>query len=246
MIVYALADLHLSRTVNKPMDCFGAKWAKHDAKIDRSLRARLQADDLLLIPGDISWAMRSAEAVEDLRFIDAWPGRKVLMRGNHDYWWGSGQKVRRLCAEHGLGSIDVLHHDALLYETNSLSLVICGTRLWLAKVEQKTANDREIYQSEIRRLERSLIAAQQFEKQAQAQGKTVKKIVMLHYPPIHPQEMRNEVTGLLEAYNCPLVLYGHLHGLGHRQIIEGYHHGIEYSCVASDYLNFEAKQILEL
>ncbi len=238
--VWAIGDLHLSfGTPNKEMDLFGPEWKNHADKIKASWDSSIAADDIVLIPGDISWAMRLEEAMPDLRWIDERPGVKILIKGNHDYWWSTTSKLRQALPK----SIRVIHNDAICID----NIAIGGARLWespdinvsgiiamkptsapyQAKDEEK---NREIFQRELGRLEASL---RQLPKEAPV------KIVMTHYPPIGANLLPTQASALFEQYGVHLVVFGHLHSLRpNLGPLFGTARGVHYSLCSCDYLNF--------
>lgn len=249
MAVWAIADLHLSFGVpNKQMDVFGPQWKDYTAKIEKNWRDSIDAQDLVLIPGDISWAMAIEDVRPDLDWIDRLPGTKVLIKGNHDYWWSSLSKLKQ-----------VLPPTCHLIQNNSWTwqdISIAGTRLWdvpglnfshvidfkkqdCVKVltENDESSDREkIYQRELGRLETSLKSMNPLAK---------KRIVMTHYPPIGPELQETEASRLLEKYKVDVCVFGHLHNVKPGMQLFGTHHGIRYYLTACDYLeNFKPLCIL--
>ncbi len=223
MRVFALADLHLGDAVNKPMDIFGPLWERHAERIDRNWRARVAPDDWVLVPGDISWAMKLEEALPDLRFIDALPGRKILLKGNHDYWWVSRGKVEAVLPP----SLRLLQNDALdLGE----GIGVAGTRGWSPpEAPRSTPEDRKIYDRELLRLELSLKAAA---------GRFDRLVAMLHYPPVYRGLGDTGFVPLLRAAGVRVCVYGHLHGGDHRYAVSGERDGIRYCFVAADAVDF--------
>lgn len=224
MSLYVIADLHMPGGADKSMDIFGANWEGHVEKIFEDWRERVSAEDTVLIPGDISWAMYIQDAMEDLRRIGELPGRKVLLKGNHDYWWSSLTKVREAMAP----GMHVIQHSAL----DLGDCVVCGTRGWICPGcgESLTAEDEKIYHRECLRLELALQEAA-----AAANGRPI--IVMMHYPPLYQQNLDTGFTEIIEKYPVYCCVYGHLHGKGIAVRFEGEHHGIQYmltSCDASD------------
>ncbi|HEU4965280.1 MAG TPA: metallophosphoesterase [Bacilli bacterium] len=224
MNIYAIGDLHLSFANPKPMDIFGDNWTDHPEKIRQAWLERVTADDVVLLPGDISWAMSLDEAKQDLDYVADLPGRKVMIRGNHDYWWSTVSKVRKALDP----SIQVLQNDSL-----SLGdITIAATRGWDCPGSyQFDEHDRQIYEREIGRLKLSLDHAMQHG------GERI--WVMLHYPPTNEKHQASGFLEVLHQYPVEKVVYGHLHGAGgHRHALEGVHDGIEYHLVACDYLDF--------
>ena len=222
MAVFAIADFHLPGRSEKPMDIFGDHWQNHFEKISRLWQQMIAPQDVVLIAGDISWAMQLEDALPDLQAIAALNGQKVLVRGNHDYWWSSLKKIRA-CLPDGLY---VLQNDAIKLG----DYVICGTRGWnLPDAEQSGSEEQKIYQRELLRLELSLKAAQ---KLGGAQ------FAMLHFPPLAGDGLSTGFTELLERYQVPHVIYGHLHGAGISGAFQGEKNGVTYHLTSCDALHF--------
>ena len=221
-MIYALADPHLGHAVDKSMDIFGPRWERHAERMAEHWTATVGADDWVLLPGDISWAMKLEDAVSDLRFLDALPGRKVLLKGNHDYWWTSRAKVEAMLPP----SMQLLQNDSVdLGE----GIGLVGTRGWTPPdAPRATEQDEKIYLREVQRLELSLKTAQGYEH----------LIAMLHYPPIYEGLGETAFVPLLKAAGVKVCLYGHLHGPDHRYAVDGMRDGIRYQFVAADALDF--------
>lgn len=227
MKIYSIADLHMDDKKEKPMDIFGDNWKNHEEKIIQSWKETINDDDLILIPGDISWAIKLDGAYEDLIKIDQLKGIKVIIRGNHDYWWSSKTQLNKL----GLDSIRFIINDC--YESDTIG--VYGTRGWISRDERNfTEKDEKIFKRELLRLENSL-------KSSRLQVGT--KIVMIHFPPFNNDGSVNEFVELMIKYDIDICLYGHLHGEGHNFIKESIIEGIRFHCVSSDYLNFKLKEI---
>ncbi len=235
MSVFAIADLHLSLTTNKPMDVFGAGWQDYVQRLEEAWRDVVKSEDTVLIPGDISWGISMEEALADLTFLDRLPGLKILSKGNHDYWWGTNKKVEDFMAEHGLHTMKVLKNNGFVVE----NVLVAGTRGWLLpeNPESKEA-DQKIYVREVGRLERSLADAA-----TKCNGENLMKVAMLHYPPIYDPNRENGFTTALERHNIDLCIYGHLHGRGHLKAYNGEKNGVKYQLVAADYLHFKPVKI---
>lgn len=235
MSVFAIADLHLSLTTNKPMDVFGAGWQDYVARLEEAWRDAIGPEDTVLIPGDISWGISMEEALADLTFLDQLPGMKILSKGNHDYWWGTNKKVEDFMAEHGLHTMKVLKNNGFVVE----NVLVAGTRGWLLpeNPESKEA-DQKIYVREVGRLERSLADAA-----AKCEDENLMKVAMLHYPPIYDPNRENGFTTALEHHHIDLCIYGHLHGRGHLKAYNGEKNGVKYQLVAADYLHFKPVKI---
>ena len=226
MHIYAIADLHLSLTSEKPMDVFGETWRGHAEKLERNWRERVQDDDLVLIPGDISWAMQLSAALPDLSFIGDLPGKKILLKGNHDYWWSAIGRVRSVLP----AGMRAIQNDSIVEG----GVGICGTRGWLCPGSNNfSAEDQKIYSRELDRLTLSLNSLPEVET----------KIAMLHFPPFADKEKGSGFTERLEAAGVQIAIYGHLHGEANRYAFEGERNGITYHCVAADKLDFAPKRI---
>ena len=226
MRIYAIADLHLSLASEKPMDVFGEAWRDHAERIERNWREMVRENDLVLIPGDISWAMQLTAALPDLSFIGRLPGKKILLRGNHDYWWSAIGRVRASLP----AGMRALQNDSFVEG----GVGICGSRGWLCPGSSNfSADDEKIYQRELDRLTLSL----------RSLPETETKIAMLHYPPFSDRDRSSGFTELLEQAGVQIAVYGHLHGEANRYAFEGEKNGVVYHCVAADKLNFMPKQI---
>ena len=223
MSIFAIGDLHLPGGGNKPMDIFGAHWEGHFEKICRDWRARVGEEDVVLIPGDISWAMQMDDALKDLRAIGQLPGKKILLRGNHDYWWSSITKLRDSLPE----GMHAIQNDALRLG----DVRFCGSRGWTLPVPGGDAEDERLYSRELMRMEMSLERAQRL-----GAGRLV---VLCHYPPLGEGGGETRLSALLQKYGADDVVYGHLHGPSLRSAVTGCVGGIRYHCVSCDGLNFQ-------
>lgn len=230
MRLFAIADLHMPGGADKSMDVFGENWAGHVEKIFSDWRARVREEDTVLIPGDISWAMYLQDALPDLHEIAALPGRKVLLKGNHDYWWSSLTQVKESLQP----GMHVIQHSAV----DLGSCVVCGTRGWICPGcgESLTPEDEKIFRRECIRLELSLQQAVKV-----SAGRPV--IVMMHYPPLYAQNLETGFTEILEKFPIYSVVYGHLHGKGTAIRFEGEHHGIPYMLASCDSTGFQLREI---
>ena len=222
MALYTIGDLHLSLAKDKPMDVFGERWRGHAEKLREGF-AKLTDNDLTVLCGDLSWGMSLEETAPDFRFVDALPGRKLLLKGNHDYWWTTAAKTKRFFAEIGVTTIDILHNNAFPYG----EYAVCGTRGWFYEEEKGGEHDLKIMRREIMRLEASLRAA----------GDR-KKLVFLHYPPVYGSYRCEEILALLKEHRVGLCCYGHIHGKGCAGAFNGWYGGTEFQLVSADYLNF--------
>ncbi len=222
MALYAIGDLHLSFGTDKPMDVFGSRWDRHAEKLQESFLS-LGEEDVCVICGDLSWSMSLADAAEDFRFIHRLGGQKIILKGNHDYWWSTASKLNTFFREQEIDSIRVLHNNCFFYG----DIAICGTRGWFYEEEKGGAHDKKIMAREIGRLEASLKAAGDREK-----------ICFLHYPPVYSGYECREILELLRFYGVCECCYGHLHGYSHKKAVQGPYGGVHYHMVSGDYLNF--------
>ena len=227
-MIYGIGDLHLDNSKEKPMDIFGDNWIDHEENIFQSWKQNVNDEDLVLIPGDISWALRTPEAYEDLKKIDELPGFKVLIKGNHDYWWQSLNKLNNFKFK----SIFFLQNNSYNYKNVS----IVGTRGWMPKDNEAfDVDDEKIFQRELNRLRASL-------NHAKENSETT--IAMLHYPPFNMDLSPNEFVYIMKEFGVDICIYGHLHAEGHKFAVEGIVEGILFHCVSSDFIDFEIKKIM--
>lgn len=229
MALYAIGDLHLSLSSNKPMDVFGEGWKDYVRRIGEGF-SQLNDEDVTVLCGDLSWGMSLEESLEDFRFIDALPGRKILLKGNHDYWWNTVSKMKRFLKEHELTTISFLYNNCLTYGDKA----ICGTRGWFYELDNQGTHNEKMLLREAGRLETSLKLAGEREI-----------LCFLHYPPLYQGYECPEILRLLREYRVKACYYGHLHGASHRRRIEGERGGTDFSLVAADYLRFVPKKICE-
>lgn len=231
MRIFAIGDLHLPGGQLKPMDIFGAHWEGHFDKICADWCARVTEEDVVLLPGDLSWAMTLEEAEPDLAAICTLPGRKILLRGNHDYWWSSLSQLRACLPE----NMHAVQNDAF----DAGECVFCGTRGWTIPLGQNAAaQDEKLYRREVLRLEMSLKDAARI-----ANGRPI--FAMMHYPPLLPETARQgtEFTRLLSEYGVKRCVYGHLHGQSVQRGFSGSYRGVRYDLVSCDALGFALKDV---
>ena len=227
--VYAIGDLHLSLSVpNKAMDVFGMQWRDHRDRLKEAWQDLVAPEDLVLIPGDISWAMYQSDALADLGFLGDLNGTKLLLRGNHDYWWQSVTKVRAALPE----GMYALQNDVFRFG----DLYIAGTRGWTVpqSARYKESADRKLYERERIRLDLSLSKV----------PKGAPCIGMMHYPPFSETGEKSAFADRFSEAGVTDVVYGHLHGASHRFAFIGESGGVRYHLVSADYLNFIPKPIL--
>lgn len=235
MSIYAIADLHLSLNEKKPMDIFGDNWKSHEKKIKEDWQTKVKENDLVLLPGDFSWAMHLKDMYEDFKFINDLPGKKILLKGNHDYWWTTLTKMREFIEKNNFENIDFLYNNS--YEYNNTSIV--GTRGWSLTDNE---NGDKMNHREQERLKLSLEDAIKNEEDKEI-------ICIMHYPPIKRNEDNNfidfscEYIDIMKKYNVQTCLYGHLHGNSHKEAFEGIYQGINFKLVSADYLNFSLYKV---
>ena len=223
MALYAMGDLHLCLGAPKPMDVFGGAWVGYMEKLKRGLSV-ITGDDTLILMGDLSWALDLNSAVADFAWINEIPGRKIILKGNHDYWWSAQAKFTKFCVENGFSDLNLLNNNCYFYD----DWAICGTRGWFFEEERSGDHDEKVFRRELIRLEASLKAAGDREK-----------MVFLHYPPRYKGYTCREILDLLKSYGVRRCFYGHLHGASHKLAMEGTWDGIEYRLLSADYLDFQ-------
>lgn len=252
MSIYAIGDLHLSLNKEKPMDIFGGNWKNHEQKIKENWKNTVQDNDLVILPGDFSWEMHLKDMYNDFAYLNDLPGKKILLKGNHDYWWTTLAKMREFLQENKFVNIDFLYNNSYLFEEK----IIAGTRGWALN---DTENSNKMNHREEERLKLSL--------QSGVDNFGDKEIIcIMHYPPIVAEESRisqenvNEIENnneeakneelnknlkisnyvqIMKQYNVKTCLYGHLHGESHKEAFEGNYDGIQFKLVSSDYLDFK-------
>lgn len=226
MAIFALGDLHLSHLGEKPMEVFGPEWENHPQRIKENWNRVVSDDDLVIVPGDISWAMRLGEAEEDINWLAALKGQKLLVRGNHDYWWSAIGSVRRILPP----GVYALQNDCFRWGR----WTICGTRGWIFPGDENFAaeHDQKIYLREIHRLQLSLESS----KLQPATGADI--ICALHYPPFNRIIESSGFSELMEKWAVKICVYGHVHRLGRERVFQGERRGINYFYVASDGVEF--------
>ena len=228
MALYAIGDLHLCLGAPKPMDVFGGNWVGYMDKLQEGLSV-IKPEDTTVLLGDLSWALDLASAHDDFAWIDQIPGRKIILKGNHDYWWSTASKFYKFCEENSFSNQWILNNNHYEYD----GWAICGTRGWFFEEERGSDHDEKVFKRELIRLEASLQSAGD-----------LPKIVFLHYPPLYKGYRCDEIIELLNRYEVRQCFYGHLHGASHGLAMEGQWDGVEYRLVAADKLNFKPYQVL--
>ncbi|PRR72429.1 3',5'-cyclic adenosine monophosphate phosphodiesterase CpdA [Clostridium thermopalmarium DSM 5974] len=225
--LYAISDLHLSLSSDKPMDVFGEQWNNHHERIRENWIKKINDKDTVLIAGDVSWSMKMEDGLADLEWIHNLPGRKIISKGNHDYWWGSISKLNNLYED-----ISFIQNNFFSYE----DYAICGTRGWTIPGDKSSSHDIKIYNREQIRLKLSL-------DKAVSSGYS-KIIVMIHYPPVNDKFEASNFTEIFEEYGVEKVIYGHLHGPSLNRVFEGTYNGVEYIMTSCDYINFDPIKVI--
>ena len=229
MAIWAMADLHLSLGTDKPMDNFHG-WYDYVNRIEHNWRENVAEEDTVVIPGDFSWGIDLEEALPDFRFIENLPGKKLIMKGNHDYWWNTVSKMKGFFESNGITSIDFLNNNCFEYGE---SAAVCGTRGWFYEEETGSEHDKKIMNRELMRLEASLKAAGEREK-----------YVFLHYPPKFGSYACVEILELFRKYGVRCCCAGHIHGKSLKYVFEGEYDGVYHKMVSADYVSFQPQLIL--
>ena len=229
MSLYAIGDLHLALgEPEKSMEVFGERWQGYTEKIKKGFSLIGEADTCVIC-GDVSWGMDLGGALEDLRFLNSLPGKKLLLKGNHDYWWTTASKMKTFFEQNGLTTLSILHNSCALYG----AAAICGTRGWFFEEETGGEHDKKIMQREVGRLAASLRAAG-----------TREKLCFLHYPPLYLQYECRPILELLGEHGVALCCYGHIHSKGCRSAFQGEYEGTMFKLVSADYLDFVPLKLL--
>ena len=228
MALYAIGDLHLSLGASKPMDVFGGAWLDYMEKLKNGVSV-IGPEDTTVLLGDLSWALDLDQAREDFAWINEIPGKKIILKGNHDYWWSTAAKFYKFCEENHFSDMHILNNNH--YEYNNWA--ICGTRGWFFEEERSGEHDEKVFKRELIRLEASLQSAGE-----------MPKIVFLHYPPRYKGYECTQILELFEKYQVRRCYYGHLHGASHGLAMEGLWDGVDFRLVSSDYRNFQPYKVL--
>ena len=230
MSIFAIADLHLSFNTDKPMNVFGDNWQNHEEKIKQSWLNKVTDNDLVLLPGDFSWAMYLEEAKADFEFLSKLPGKKLLLKGNHDYWWTTLTKMREFVKENNFENIDFLYNNSYEFE----NYIITGTRGWSLTDEE---GDKRLINREMLRLELSI------EDGINKYGKDKEILVCMHYPPITKNIQNSGFIEIMKKYNVKKCIYGHLHSASINDAVEGDISGIDCKLVSADGIDFELIEV---
>ena len=223
MSLFAIADLHLSLGTNKPMDDFPG-WSGYVSRLESNWRRLITPQDTVVIAGDITWGMSLEEAKPDFAWIDRLPGHKLLMKGNHDYWWTTRRKMDTFLEACGFSTLSILHNDAYAVDGQ---LAVCGTRGWFYDAEEDA--DKKVLAREVGRLQMSIAAAKRT---------GLEPVAFLHYPPVYAGAVCEEILQVLREERIARCYYGHIHGAGIRKAFSGEQDGIALRLISSDGLSF--------
>lgn len=238
MALFVLSDPHLSFSTNKPMDVFGARWENHAEKLDAAWREIVSENDTVIIPGDVSWAMTLDEAVEDFSFINSLPGKKIILKGNHDYWWQSMKKLGEFCELHSFSTLSFLHNTAVEAE----GFIICGSRGW-SNDPPLSEEDKKIIAREACRFELSISEGEKLQKKIfERTGTCPEILVFSHYPHLSPGQDTSPICEVLVRHSIKRVFFGHLHGACESRLPKKIA-GLESQIVSADFLEFVPKRI---
>lgn len=233
MAIYVIGDLHLSFSTNKPMGIFGDNWENHENKIKENWIKKVKETDTVILPGDFSWATYLEDTIKDFEYLNSLPGRKILLKGNHDYWWTTVTNMKRFLKEKKFENIDFLYNNSFCIENK----IIVGTRGWINTNRSQEIN--KILKRENARLVLSI------ESGLKEFGNDKDIISFMHYPPFYKEKVSEEIDFVetMKKYNVKKCYYGHLHGESHKEAFEGIKNGIEFKLISSDYLKFDLIEI---
>lgn len=239
MAIFTMSDLHLSLDTNKSMEVFGPRWNNYVERIFENWSSSVKPEDTVIIGGDISWGMYLLECKKDFEFLNSLPGRKVLFKGNHDYWWESMAKMKAFATDNDFDTLTFMHNSALVSEDS----LITGTRGWSLPDDSGFSDeDERIYKREILRLELSLRAGEELLKTNSFKPK--RRICILHYPPFSKAGKADEnLIALMKNYNVTHCFYGHLHSFSSKNVFEGELEDIRFKLVSADHLDFAPYEI---
>lgn len=230
MAIYVIADLHLSFSQDKPMSIFGENWEGHSEKIKNNWISKVKLEDTVVLPGDFSWAMYLQDTYKDFEYLNSLPGKKLLLKGNHDYWWTTVTNMRNFLEENKFKNIDFIYNNSYLVENK----ILTGTRGWNLL---DTENSSKMIKRESIRLQLAI------EDGIKKYGDDKEIIVFMHYPPISNTNKKSEFLKILKQYDIKRCYYGHLHGKSHQDAVEGIVDGIEFKLISADYLNFDVIKV---
>lgn len=232
MALYTIADLHLPLGKNKPMDIFGKAWQGYVERLEYNWQRKIKSEDTVVLPGDFSWATYLEESEKDFEFLNRLNGKKILLKGNHDYWWTTMSKLNKFIEDKGFDGISFMQNNCFMYE----NIAMCGTRGWLHPAwDNFNSEDKKIFDREVLRLELSLKSVKEYDD----------IYVFTHYPPMSVEREENDFIKMMKSYGVSKCFYGHLHSAAHRNAVNDIEGGIEYRLVSGDYLQFDPLLIKE-
>lgn len=230
MALYAIADLHLPLGIDKPMNIFGSVWDNYVERLADNWQSIVKKNDTVVLPGDFSWATYLEQSVKDFEFLNRLNGKKIMLKGNHDYWWSTLNKLNKFAAEHGFINIQFMQNNCFMYKDTA----ICGSRGWIhPSWEGFKKEDEAIFKREVIRAELSVEQA----------GDCEDIIFVSHYPIRSSKLEENDLTRMLKSHNVKEVVYGHLHGGAHKYAVNGFRDGMEYRLVSADYVGFMPQRL---
>ncbi len=232
-IVHIIADLHLGASVDKPMQVFGPEWENHTQTIKRKWLETVSPGDTVFLPGDFSWGIDLEETLADFLFLEQLPGKKILSKGNHDYWWTTVSKMQQFLLQHGISSIDFLHNNAFAVE----GMIVCGAKGYQWDAQESAAQNEKLTNREAIRLELSLKKGVSLQKKLPGYERA-ELVALLHYPPVTAGQKSGRFLELFQQYGVRRCFYGHIHGPATAAALTGWHQGVEFSLVSADFLSF--------
>ena len=236
MSIYVIGDLHLSFKNPKPMDIFGDNWENHEEKIKADWLSKVKEEDTVVLAGDFSWAMKIEDALEDFKYIAELPGKKILLKGNHDYWWTTVTSMKKFLLQHNLENIDFLYNNSFEVEDK----ILCGTRGW-SLLEENSIEDKKIIDREVGRLKLSI------QDGINKFGNNNEIIVFLHYQPITPSNiLKNETSPFIDVLKENKIrkcFYGHLHGFSIKDAVNGNINDVELKLISADGVDFKLQRV---
>ncbi len=234
MAIYTIGDLHLSFNENKPMSIFGENWEGYEEKVKENWTNLVKEEDLVVLPGDFSWSMYLKDTYNDFEYLNNLPGKKLLLKGNHDYWWSTVNSMRNYIKENHFENIDFLYNNAYEFENK----IIVGTRGWALGEDLES---KKMINREVSRLELSI------KNGLENYGEDKEIVAFMHYPPIIKQNIQNneinDFIRILKQYNIKQCYYGHLHGSAIKEAVEGEYFGINFKLVSSDSVEFDLVKV---
>ena len=237
MSIFAISDLHLSLGCDKPMDVFGSKWLNYTERMRKNWNSIVTASDYVIIPGDISWATYIDDAVRDFEYINNLNGKKILLKGNHDYWWTTASKMTKFFEKNNFDTIRFVQNNSVIISDNNRKIAICGTRGWIIPPLGSIGEDRKIFEREKQRLVLSF--------QDALRSNPDKIIAAMHYPPVEKDAESSDFIRIMSEFNADECVFGLLHAASHINAPHGVYGGIRLRLVSCDYLNFVPLLILK-